>query len=92
MARHTAAWKDRKLIMTTKQAFACLEMCKPQLGLTLISMAARFCQTLGYNRLPLVDAANSSERQRNIFLFWQVYIYDSKHRFESGTPAYNSGV
>lgn len=55
-------------------------MCKPQLGLTLTSIAARFCQTLGYNRLTPVDGDNDPERQRKILMFWQVYIYGTALR------------
>lgn len=56
-------------------------MCKPQLALMLTSIAAKFCQTLGYNRLSLTDTNNDAERQRRVFMFWQVYIYVSRIPF-----------
>lgn len=61
-------------------------MCKPQLGLTLTSIAAKFCQTLGYNRLALSDIENDSDRQRKIFMFWQIYIYDRTTALRIGRP------
>lgn len=61
-------------------------MCKPQLGLTLTSIAAKFCQTLGYNRLALTDAENDPDRQRKIFMFWQIYIYDRTTALRVGRP------
>lgn len=61
-------------------------MSKPQLSLTLTSIAARFCQTLGYNRLAPTATPNDSDRQRKILLFWQVYIYDRATALRVGRP------
>lgn len=61
-------------------------MCKPQLGLTLTSIAVKFCQTLGYNRLTLTDAENDPDRQRKILMFWQIYIYDRTTALRVGRP------
>lgn len=69
-----------------EQSFACLELCKPQLGLTLTSIASKFCQSLGYNRLTLQDAENDPQRQRKILVFWSVYIYDRNTALRLGRP------
>ena len=61
-------------------------MSKPQLSLTLTSIAARFCQTLGYNRLVRTATPNDSDRQRKILLFWQVCIYDRATALRVGRP------
>lgn len=74
------------MLIRCLQSFACLELCKPQLGLTLTSIAAKFCQALGYNRLSLQDGGNDTARQRKILLFWQVYIYDRNTALRLGRP------
>lgn len=61
-------------------------MCKPQLALALMSIAAKFCQTLGYNRLTLTDPAKEPENQRKVLMFWQVYIYDRSTALRVGRP------
>ena len=58
------------------KSFTAITLCKPSLSWTLISVAARLCQTLGYHRLSGANAAKDPDAARKVVMFWLVYIMD----------------
>ncbi|KAK3711847.1 hypothetical protein LTR37_009365 [Vermiconidia calcicola] len=69
-----ATWENLEGLMAA--SFTAITLCKPSLSWTLISVAARLCQTLGYHRLSGANAAKDPDAARKVVMFWLVYIMD----------------
>jgi hypothetical protein len=59
------------------QASSAVELCRPYLALSLTSAAASMVVALGYHRSTSVEFDTAPERDRKIFLFWMVCVFDS---------------
>ncbi|KAF2450389.1 hypothetical protein P171DRAFT_479480 [Karstenula rhodostoma CBS 690.94] len=53
-----------------------IEMCKPSLCWTMISMAAHLSQSLGYHRYQTMKDDPEEERNAKIHVFWFIYVMD----------------
>lgn len=66
------------------QASSAVELCRPYLALSLTSAAASMVIALGYHRSTSVEFDTAHERDRKIFLFWMVYVFDSSFSVRLG--------
>nr|POE81227.1 hypothetical protein CFP56_77449 [Quercus suber] len=75
---------QQRVLIAARNLPLLLQPSKEAADALLAAVTAGVCQTLGYNRLPMISDESFESQQQKLALFWMVYVMDRSNSLRLG--------